>query len=446
MLGDADPWGSTDDRSAAPSPPAELDPWASSDDPWTSPENPFSPPTPITEAGYAAGRQPGIVYNTKRFPSQRDHAEHDDRIGTPTRIAYQVIDSEGEVVLGGTADGYEVLIRETPKLRHQIRAVFFEEDRHICALHLQKLRPDGSALDGCFTLRDDEIDTLRNFLDMLPKLDFSNEDRQRIDQSTLSRALATPDAWLRMYENHRDELASLIQRDDSANDILAVSRRRKQLEIFEQLLTDPAFFEEQRTAWQKRGPEAVWQKFFEDNHWIFGLGLGSQLILSWERDRLESVVMGYSVATRGKRVDALMRTAGALSGLAFVEIKTPGAPLIAAYRDPYRSDAYVPGKDVTGGVSQVHATVEAAMESFKGRLEREDEFGFTTGDVAYMVRPKSYLIVGNLNQFVDGERVAEGPFRSFEHYRRTLLEPEIITYDELLERAKYILKDAEASQ
>lgn len=54
-----------------------------------------------------------------------------------------------------------------------------------------------------------------------------------------------------------------------------------------------------------------------------------------------------------------------------------------------------------------------------------------------MVRPRSFLILGNLEQLHAPEGVHVAKFESFELYRRNLYEPEIITFDELLARAEW---------
>jgi hypothetical protein len=60
------------------------------------------------------------------------------------------------------------------------------------------------------------------------------------------------------------------------------------------------------------------------------------------------------------------------------------------------------------------------------------------------VRPRSYSVVGNLEQLIGeggGDHVDK--VRSFQLYRRQLAEPEIITFDELLARAEWSVSLAE---
>jgi hypothetical protein len=63
--------------------------------------------------------------------------------------------------------------------------------------------------------------------------------------------------------------------------------------------------------------------------------------------------------------------------------------------------------------------------------------GFETGEHTYLVRPRSFLIVGSLAQLRSERGVHVAKLRSFELYRRNLYEPEVVTFDELLARAEW---------
>lgn len=83
-------------------------------------------------------------------------------------------------------------------------------------------------------------------------------------------------------------------------------------------------------------------------------------------------------------------------------------------------------------------TVEAGLETWKGRLTSEDSEGRVT-DYAILVRPRSYLVVGSLTQFSDEHGVAEKRYKCFENFRRSLMGAEVLTYDELFARAYYLV-------
>ena len=127
-----------------------------------------------------------------------------------------------------------------------------------------------------------------------------------------------------------------------------------------------------------------------------------------------------------------MRTAGLLSALAFVEIKRHDTRLLDI---EYRSGAWRIGNEVAGGVAQCQATVDEVVRRTESELHLEDDKGFRTGESVFVCRPRSLLIVGSLDQFVQDGQPNVVMFESFERFRRSLRDPEIITFDELYQRA-----------
>jgi hypothetical protein len=251
-----------------------------------------------------------------------------------------------------------------------------------------------------------------------------------------------------VFQRYRDAFVDLLEADVDSPEIVAFARRRQELQAFESLLGDAQAFTARRSdlnaQGRRSGPEDVWQDFFESNHWIFGTALAPQFLHSWNPDRLEQTVVGASVFGKGKRPDALMRTAGLLSALAFVEIKTHRTPLL--HPAEYRPGAWRVSDEVAGGVSQCQATVDEVLRRAATELDVVDEDGFRTGDTVFVCRPRSLLVVGSLDQFIrDGEPNVP-MFESFERFRRSLRDPEIVTFDELFARAAMSLALADQDQ
>ena len=70
--------------------------------------------------------------------------------------------------------------------------------------------------------------------------------------------------------------------------------------------------------------------------------------------------------------------------------------------------------------------------------------GSMLGTGTFIVRPRCYVIAGSLDQFVgDGGGPVPDKVRSFELFRRNLVEPEVLTFDELLARAEWHVEQAE---
>jgi len=126
------------------------------------------------------------------------------------------------------------------------------------------------------------------------------------------------------------------------------------------------------------------------------------------------------------------------SSLCFVEIKRHDTPLLGS--DQYRRDVWPPSSDLAGGVSQVQTTVHAAIEALGHKLMPRDDLGDPTGEVLFNIEPRSCLVVGSLEQFQTDRGINVPKFRSFELYRRHTWRPEIITFDELLQRARFIVE------
>ena len=68
-----------------------------------------------------------------------------------------------------------------------------------------------------------------------------------------------------------------------------------------------------------------------------------------------------------------------------------------------------------------------------------DEGGDPTGETLFLYQPKAYVVIGNLGEFGTSRGINEAKFSSFEIFRRSIMNPEIITFDELYERARYIV-------
>lgn len=136
---------------------------------------------------------------------------------------------------------------------------------------------------------------------------------------------------------------------------------------------------------------------------------------------------------RGKRPDALMRTAGALSALAFVEIKSHTTALL--HHGEYRPGTWRVSEEVAGGVAQCQVTVDEVVRRTERKLDALDEEGFGTGQRTFVCRPRSILVVGSLEQFLRDGEPNNAMFEGFERFRRSLRDPEILTFDELYARA-----------
>ncbi|RWQ69652.1 MAG: DUF4263 domain-containing protein [Mesorhizobium sp.] len=330
----------------------------------------------------------------------------------------------------------EMILRETPSGRFQIKATFIEDDRSFQTVTIQRFTSRGRAKEY-FTFLPREVATLLKFLSNLKRIHFPNEGKVNIPDDDLDEFLLRPDQMRRIAADNQALLAALARTEITSEDIVALGYRKKQLRIFERLLGDNEYFQ---TALRKHpnGPEDVWQKFFKANPWIFGYGLSLIRFGPLENRKLEQVVRGFSVTGSGKRVDALLKSHALVSTACFVEVKRHDTNLLV--ESTYRPGIWQPSKELSGAVAQIQGTVAAALEQWSSQELVTDRDGAPTGERLFTTEPRSFVICGRLSEFQEEHGVNERKFRSFELYRRNLIRPEIVTFDELYERARFIVE------
>ena len=221
-------------------------------------------------------------------------------------------------------------------------------------------------------------------------------------------------------------------------DVQMLLDRRAALRRFERMLTDADFFSSEEIRLSKVG-EGLWQAFFEDNDWIFGYGLTLVACESFNDEKLEQATTGANIFTGGgKRSDAVMRTKGFVQTLLFAEIKKHTTDLLTRkqYRPP---DVYQVSEELSGAVSQVQKTTHKAIRKL-GDMHREyNPDGQFLFDIS-TIRPRQLVLIGDLSQLADRGQVNIEKMTSFELYRRDHQDVEILTFDELYARAKYIVE------
>ena len=331
----------------------------------------------------------------------------------------------------------EILLRKTPGGKNIITAKVFETSRKIHVLNIQEYTAaTGNPHKLGFAFIGDEITKLFNFIRDVQTMRFGSKRYQRLADEDIEHIELTDSQALAIYQQNQELFTSIAQTKITGQDIVAVAYRKKQLEYFEKLLFDSNYFSYVMDSCSISA-EAVWQRFFEQNQWIFGYGLGYIFLTGLDDKKLEQVVQGYNLNQHGKRVDAVMKTRGIISNICFIEIKTHTTNLLST--KSYRPSCYPPSNDLAGAIAQVQGSVAAATKSLTEKIMINDDNGNPTGEEIYNIQAKSYLVVGSLEEFVTEHGVNEDRLRSFELLRKNTQSPEIITFDELYERAKFIV-------
>jgi hypothetical protein len=399
------------------------------------------PPRPNSEVEpdlfFGRGRRPDRIYFSRTFALR---SRRSGTRGQPARYVTKVFDEVADESFPAVVDEeigtMEVvrMVNAAPE-RKQLKLMVAREAGEVHKLELQEIRFDPAATWArrLLTLDGSQAQRLVGMLRAVDNLPLAEGETQRLDDSVIEAVFSDTDAMNRLYGSNPERFRALIENDARAEDVIAVARRRATVEHFRRLLEDPEFYDAERAGGTREG---VWQRFLEENPWILGVSLAAQLLTGWDDQKLEQTVAGSSVAAAGKRTDALLQTNGRIRSLVFAEIKHHETPLLGA--QPYRPGAWAPSSELAGGVAQIQQTIQAAHREIGERLRATGVDGAETREEAFLVRPRSYLIVGNLTQLLgtnDGVHVDK--HRSFELFRRNLYEPEIVTFDELLARAEW---------
>jgi hypothetical protein len=391
---------------------------------------------------YVGNKIPGRIYGSKSFEIKGQAIAAGQTERPPKRARYldRVFpDVEGEVL--GIVK-HELVLRTTTTGKRQIKLYVVEDPRRIRSLVLQNFNMgDGDDIPSKnthFSLFGQEIDELLEIASLAREGDFQVSGKFRIGVNQLQRLDITPEAIRALVGSDTGLLESVLRNEVTEKDVVAVAYRKQQIKRFESLLRDTEYFKEEQDKVPGNGTEAVWQSFFEENHWIFGGALFLTSAGAIDSGKLERAVAGASVAGPGKRTDALLRTRGRIGALCFVEMKSHTTPLLKSTQ--YRPGVWAPSAQVVGAISQSQRTIQLAERTIEKALRPTDSNGNPIGDDAYLIRPRSVVICGDLEQFITPLGVNEDKYASFELFRRHLQGPEIVTFDELLERAKLMVE------
>lgn len=174
--------------------------------------------------------------------------------------------------------------------------------------------------------------------------------------------------------------------------------------------------------------EKRWQEIIERNVWVIGQIFSHPLVLV----KREAYLGGKSIRnTGGNTADFLLRNQMTGDAL-IVEMKTPATKLTTDGQ--YRNNAYPASKELAGAVQQVLQDHHTLRQSYRSLVSDTDpEFR--------VFKPKLLLIIGNLARENDADRV-----RSFELFRTSMPDVDVITFDELVQKAKLLLGLFEGSQ
>lgn len=175
------------------------------------------------------------------------------------------------------------------------------------------------------------------------------------------------------------------------------------------------------TILKKNNKEGTWQRFFNENPYIFNFAFNYPVVLVGE----QLSAGGQKLDRKGTKIPDFMIRNELTDNVALIEIKTPQAPILA--KTPVSDGMYSPSSSLVKAVAQVldqKQVFESDISQIKDKSRKYDI-------ESYAVR--CCVVIGEMPEDFDKKR-------SLEIYRRNLINVEVITYTEILERLKQLRK------
>lgn len=181
------------------------------------------------------------------------------------------------------------------------------------------------------------------------------------------------------------------------------------------------------------GEEVIWHHFFKENDWIIGLNVDIKFI----RDFLSEQKIGVenSLGKGSPKLDLL----GISYFTTLIELKTSNTNIFKINKN---SNSRANTWDFTTEFIEAYSqTLSQRTEINKNKEIIGDDGIKIDTDVYRILDPKSVLIFGNRNIEFPHNRSVTNSIKSdcFERFRRDIRNVEIITFDELFERAYHIV-------
>lgn len=392
----------------------------------------------IQNSSTESAREPGVAYVKAAVSVDGQPADVD--YGQPQSVIFEVFDENYPTRISLNGSAWTVESADEAAGRYQIKLLMTRSAGDVSDIWIQHIPMDREGESASTVLHLHGLSAQR-LVQLMSNLAFiSVKSGPDGSQTALPPRIEPIDSaeLLDRYRHDPDEVRALIVNDRAARDVVAIARRRDQVDEFRRLLHDDEYFDSVAVA--NGGPERVWQAFIEANPWIFGVSLGGQLFTSFDEARLERAVTGPSIAGPGKRADAVLRTAGIVRSMVFVELKHHRTELLGA---EYRSGCWSVSPELAGAVAQSQGTAHLAVATIGDRLQATEPDGSDVpGEFTYLFQPRSYIVIGHLGQLSGHGGALHTPkIRSFELYRRSLHQPEVITFDELLARAEWLVDE-----
>ena len=277
---------------------------------------------------------------------------------------------------------------------------------------------------------------LKSFLAFISEIDLKGITERRLkifDEQELDIDTVKSIKTLLSKDGGSDIVESLINEGIiTSKDIVNTSFRKKGLQIFKKLISEKDYWKvyANENGQSMHSEEKTFQYFFEKNQWIFGYGLDYryQNILQREVHFSDAELNGSNTVIGDYLLGDKMFTT-------FVELKKPSTNLFG--NSTNRSNSWKLSNELIDSFSQI-------LEHKASGQIRLEQKQFIDGEPLHQKAfdSKVILVIGNWNELdvATNSLEREIKIKTFELFRRDSRNVEIITFDELYDRATFIVE------
>lgn len=340
------------------------------------------------------------------------------------------------------------ILYQTSEGRQKIQATVLDVEGKVPVIYISRINVQTGEVackgEQQICLYPEVAEKLYHFLGKVKSIDYSNPKRFELAAANLEglseNSICSSDSYFEELRNLRKhpKRAEIIENmiDEGAitsKDIVNTSFRKKQLSIFKMLIDKCDYWETyaSENGIKDKREEKIWQFFFEKNEWIFGYGLDYRFQTILQRE-----VYVSDIELDGSNAVIADYLLGDKKFTTFVEVKKPSTPLFAKLSN--RSNSWRLSNDVVYSVSQI--LEQKASGLIKLDKQQYDSSGNLITQKAY--DSKVILIMGHWRQLEESDNDLDREIKkkTFELFRNDSRNIEILTYDELYDRARYIVE------
>jgi len=284
------------------------------------------------------------------------------------------------------------------------------------------------------------LQQLKCFLDFLNSIDLKGVSERRISlaDEILDDETKRKIETLLSGDDGGKVISDLLSKGIITNqDLVNTGYRKLQLEEFRKLLNEN-YLNEYKQIINKPNTkdETAWQYFFKKNEWIFGYGLDYRF-----QGILQNEFHASDTSAGGKDGVISDYLLGDKRFTTFVELKLPTTKLFGASKN--RSNCWSLSNHLIDAYSQILEQKASGQIKIETTKELLDDFNNEIEQRSFDSR--TILIIGSWDEINDEPtEFKRTKQKTFELFRRDSRNVDIITYDELYERATFIVKNEHA--